>query len=158
MRSLAIPFALLVAACQQAGESRAPVTEGEALKVAESVEADYMSGDAARIAAHYAPKAVAFDAGHVAPSSDPKVLSGWVSEFVSMKPGDFTMSDRTIQVVGPDSFVNSGVARFTVAAGQARPQVGVRMTQVYSRGEDGRWTIAHEHMSMPPAPAGAIPQ
>jgi ketosteroid isomerase-like protein len=30
----------------------------------------------------------------------------------------------------------------------------VRFTQVYSRGKDGVWKIVHEHMSMPPTPAG----
>jgi ketosteroid isomerase-like protein len=154
MRQFAIPLLLLAAACQKAPSGQAPVTEAEALKVAEATEADYSSGDSKKIASHYAGKAVAFDAGHVEPSNDPKVLSGWAGEFVSMQPGDFAIANRTIQIIGPDSFVNSGVARFTVAAGQARPQVGVRMTQVYTRGKDGKWGIVHEHMSMPPTPPG----
>lgn len=143
-----------LAACQKAPSGRAPVTEAEALKVAEATEADYSSGDAKKIASHYGAKAVAFDAGHVEPSSDAKVLQGWAGEFVSMQPGDFALANRNIQIIGPDSFVNSGVARFTVAAGAARPQVGVRMSQVYTRGKDGKWAIVHEHMSMPPTPPG----
>jgi ketosteroid isomerase-like protein len=159
MRHLAIPFLLLVGACQvQKTGEHAPVTEAEALKAAQATEATYSGGDAARIAAQYAPTAVAFDAGHVDASSDPKVLAGWAGEFVSMSPGDFEIANRRIQITGPDSFVNSGVARFTVAAGQARPQVGVRMTQVYQRQSDGSWKIAHEHMSMPPAPSGQAAQ
>jgi uncharacterized protein (TIGR02246 family) len=157
MRSIVIPLLLLASACQvQKARDRAPVTEAEALNAAQSAEAAYSSGDAANIAAYYAPRAVAFDAGHVDASNDPRVLAGWASEFVSMQPADFELSNRRIQITGPDSFVNSGVARFTVAAGQARPQVGVRMTQVYQRQEDGSWRIVHEHMSMPPKPAGQM--
>lgn len=154
MRAIAIPMVLLAAACQKAPSGQAPVTEAEALKVAEATEATYSSGDAKRIAATYGDKAVAFDPGHVEPTGDRKVIQGWVGEFVSMQPADFTMGNRSIQIVGPDSFVNSGIGRFTVAAGQARPQVGVRISQVYSRGKDGKWAIVHEHMSMPPTPAG----
>ena len=139
-----------LAACQKAPSGRAPVTEAEALKVAEATETDYASGDAGKIASHYAGKAVAFDPAHVEPTSDSRTLRAWTGEFVSMQPADFEMGNRAIQLVGPDSFVNSGIARFTVAAGQARPQVGVRVTQVYTRGKDGAWRITHEHMSMPP--------
>ena len=158
MRIIAVPLILLAAACQKAPSGQSPVTESEALKVAETAEADYGSGDVNKITSHYADKAVAFDSGHVEPTSDRKVMEGWTGQFVSMKPADFAVANRSIQIVGPDAFVSSGVARFTVEAGQARPQVGVRFTQVYTRGKDGKWTIVHEHMSMPPTPPGAPQQ
>lgn len=155
MRSIVIPLLLLASACsvQKQGE-HAPVSAPEALKIAEASEATYSSGDAKKIMATYANGAVAFDPGHVDSSTDPKVIEGWVGEFVSMAPGDFTWTNRQIQLLGPDAFVSSGVARFTVAAGQARPQVGVRISQVYQRQKDGSWKIVHEHMSMPPTPPG----
>lgn len=155
MRAIAIPLVLLAAACQQAADGRSPVTEAEALKAAEAAEADYSSGDAKKIMSHYADKVVAFDPAKVDPTADRKMLEGWTGAFVSMQPNDYTVSNRAIQLTGPDSFVSSGVARFTVAAGQARPQVGVRFTQVYQRQKDGSFRIVHEHMSMPPTPAGA---
>ena len=158
MRAIAIPLILIAAACQKAPSGQAPVTEAEALKVAENAESNYSSGDVKKIAGMYGDKIVAFDAGHVDPSSDRNVLEGWVGEFTSMKPADYTVTNRNIQITGPDSFVSSGVARFTVEAGQARPQVGVRFSQVYSRGKDGRWSIMHEHMSMPPTPPGQVQQ
>lgn len=148
--------AIALAACQQGGTKYAPVTEAEALRVVEAVEADYTSGDAARIMAHYDKNAVAFDPAHVEPTSDRKTLEGWTRDFVSMKPADYTVTNRRIQVVGPDAFVSFGIARMTVQAGQARPQVGVRFGQTYSRGKDGQWRIINEHMSMPPTPAGQV--
>jgi ketosteroid isomerase-like protein len=152
---IAATILLLVAlaGCEKAPSGKSPVTEAEALKIAETTETNY-SKDAKTIAGLYGPKTVVFDPAHVEPTDDPKVMSDWAQEFVSMKPADYIVSNRHIQVLGPDAFVSSGIARFTVQAGQARPQVGVRFSQVYGRGKDGGWKIVHEHMSMPPTPAG----
>ncbi|HEX4800945.1 MAG TPA: nuclear transport factor 2 family protein, partial [Sphingomicrobium sp.] len=73
----------------------------------------------------------------------------------SMKPADYHVPDRQIQIVGPDAFVSSGTEVFTVAAGAARPTITARFTDVFQRQSDGGWKIVHEHVSMPPAPAGA---
>ena len=70
---------------------------------------------------------------------------------------NFTSAEQKIQIVGPDAFVNSGVFSFTVQAGQARPTVNARFTQVYQRQGDGSWKIVTEHMSMPPTPVPATP-
>jgi ketosteroid isomerase-like protein len=43
---------------------------------------------------------------------------------------------------------------FTVAAGAARPTISARFTDVFQRQRDGSWKIVHEHVSLPPAPAG----
>ena len=147
---------MALAGCKQAGSGAEPVTQVEATRIAEATEADYGSGDVNKIGSHYAANAVAFDAANVAPTKEPKVLKTWTAQFVSMKPADYQVSDRNIQIVGPDAFVSSGIGRFTVQAGQARPQVGVRFTQVYQRQKDGQWKIVHEHMSMPPTPPGAV--
>lgn len=152
--SLSIAALSLLAACNQGVANRPPVTEAEALRIAEAVEADYTSGDASKILSHYADDAIAFDPAHVEPTSDRKTLERWTRDFVSMKPGDYTVTNRRIQVTGPDNFVSFGIARMTVQAGQARPQVGVRFGQTYSRGKDGQWKIINEHMSMPPTPPG----
>lgn len=155
MRSIVIALvgAALVG-CEKAPSGQSPVTEAEALKVAEAAEGTYSTTDVSTMMNHYARNAVAFDPAHVEPTDDPKTLEGWTKEFISMKPADYTVANRHIQIVGPNAFVSSGVARMTVQAGQARPQVGVRFSQVYMRGKDGAWKIVHEHMSMPPTPAG----
>lgn len=143
--------ALALFSCRKAGET-APVTQAEAEKIVQANDAAYVSGDSAKIAALYAKGAYVFDAGNAMPSSDPKMLKIWTDQFVSMKPADLQTGERKIQIVGPDAFVNSGVTSFTVQAGQARPTVSARFTQVYQRQGDGSWKIVTEHMSMPPTP------
>ncbi len=146
--------ALLLAGCQQPA-ARPPVTEAQAEKVALDAEATFTTGDLSKIMDQYADNAVMIDAANPMPSADRKVQAGWARNFVSMKPADYQVSGRHIQLVGPDSFVSSGIESFTVEAGAARPTVSARFTDVFQRQKDGRWKIISEHVSMPPAPATA---
>ena len=147
--------ALALAGCKQAGTQSTPVTQAEATRIAEAAEASFTSGDVKAIMANYADGATMIDAASPTPSADRKVQSAWAQSFASMKPADYQVSDRQIQIVGPDAFVSSGVESFTVAAGQARPRVSARFTDVFQRQKDGKWRIIHEHVSMPPTPTGA---
>ena len=132
----------------------APVTQAEAQKIAEQTEANFTKGDVNAVMAQYANGAVMFDATHPQLSTDRKVQTGWAQTFVSMKPGDYHVPDRQIQIVGPDAFISSGTEMVTVAAGAARPTISARFTDVFQRQKDGSWKIVHEHVSLPPAPAG----
>ena len=134
-----------------------PVTKAEASKIAEAAEANFTTGDVKKIMAQYANGAVMFDAGHPAYSTDRKVQTGWAQDFASMKPADYHVPDRQIQIVGPDAFVSSGTEVFTIAAGSARPQISARFTDVFQRQSDGSWKIVHEHVSLPPQPAAPKP-
>lgn len=134
--------------------SRAPVTTAEATRIAEQAEANFTTGDVNAVMRQYADGAVMFDATHPVPSTDRKVQTGWARDFVSMKPADYRVPDRQIQIVGPDSFVSSGTEMFTVAAGTARPTISARFTDVFQRQRDGSWKIVHEHVSLPPAQSG----
>jgi ketosteroid isomerase-like protein len=102
----------------------------------------------------YADGAVMFDSSHPGFSTDRKVQTGWARDFVSMQPADYRVPDRQIQIVGPDAFISSGTEVFTVAAGSARPTISARFTDVFQRQRDGSWKIVHEHVSLPPPPAG----
>ena len=146
--------ALALAGCNvhRAGE-HAPVTKAEATKIAEAAEANFMTGDARKVMAPYADGAVMFDASSPGFSTDRKVQTGWAQSFVSMKPGDYHVPDRQIQLLGPDAFISAGTEMFTVAAGAARPTLTFRFTDVYQRQADGSWKIVHEHLSSPPAAA-----
>jgi hypothetical protein len=148
---------LALSACRQAQTDHAPVTQGEATRIAEQAEATFTSGDVGKIMGQYADGAVMFDASHAGYTTDRKVQTDWAQSFVSMKPADYRVPDRQIQIVGPDAFVSSGTETFTVAAGAARPTVSARFTDVYQRQKDGSWKIVSEHVSMPPttAPASA---
>ena len=156
MRLLAlVPLALVLAACLKEGPARPPVSEAEAATIAEQAEANFTTGDVKAVMAQYAGNAVMIDAAAPNPSADRKVQTGWAGNFVSMKPADYKVVDRHIQLVGNDAFVSSGIETFTVAAGEARPTVSARFTDVFQRQKDGSWKIIHEHVSMPPPASGA---
>ena len=157
MRNLLIGTILLASACQQTPSNRPPINAAEATRIAEQAEASFTTGDVKAVMAHYAPGAVMIDAASPNPSTDRKVQTGWGQAFVSMQPQDFKVVDRQIQLLGPDAFISSGIETFTVAAGQARPTVSARFTDVFQRQKDGSWKIVNEHVSMPPAPATATP-
>ena len=155
MRLILIIGLAALAACKPAGTGTRPaVTEAEAVAIAERAEASFTGGDVNAIMGQYASSAVMIDAAGPSPSADRKVQIGWARDFVSMKPAEFTVPDRRIQVLGPDAFISSGTETFTVAAGAARPRVSARFSDVFQRQKDGAWKIVHEHVSMQPSPAG----
>lgn len=157
MRHLIIPAALAaLAGCQQPAGTNPPVTEAQAAQIAAAAEASFTSGDLGKIMDNYADGAVMIDASRVDPSTDRKIQSGWTKSFVSMKPADYQVAARHIQLLGPDAFISSGVERFSVEAGAARPTVSARFTDVFQRQKDGRWKIVNEHVSMPPTPTGQL--
>ena len=153
MRTVALVALVVLTGCklQHTGDAQA-VTKAEATKIAEAAEANFTSGDVKKIMAQYADGAVMFDASHPAYSTDRKAQTGWAQDFVSMKPADYHVPDRQIQIVGPDAFVSSGTEVFTIAAGSARPQISARFTDVFQRQSDGSWKIVNEHVSLPPQP------
>ena len=117
MRLLPVSVGLLaVAACKVAPADHAAVTKTEATKIAEQAEANFTTGNVDTVMRQYADGAVMFDATHPTFSTDRKVQTGWARDFVSMKPADYHVPDRQIQVVGPDAFISSGTEMFTVAA------------------------------------------
>ena len=156
MRRLAAPLIVLagLTGCLKQPAAHAPVTEGEAKAIAERAEASFTTGNVDAIMRQYANGAVMIDASNPAPSTDRKVQTGWASTFNSMKPANYHVPDRHIQIVGPDAFVSSGTEIFTVQAGSATPTVSARFTDVFQRQRDGSWKIVHEHVSMPPTAAG----
>ena len=146
--------AAALTACKPAPGNRPPVTQAEAVRIAEQAEASFTTGDVNAIMRHYADNAVMIDAAGPAPSADRKVQTGWARNFVSMQPAEFTVPDCRIQLLGPDAFISSGTETFTVAAGAARPRVSARFSDVFQRQKDGAWKIVHEHVSVLPSPAG----
>jgi ketosteroid isomerase-like protein len=148
---------LALAACKQVQGDHPAVTKAEAAQIAEQAEATFTTGDANAIMRQYADGAVMFDGSHPTFSTDRKVQTGWARDFVSMKPADYHVPDRQIQIVGPDAFISSGTEVFTIASGAARPTISARFTDVFERQRDGSWKIVHEHVSLPPTPPGAQP-
>jgi len=153
MRAIILSSVALVAlaGCKLQQGQQAPLTKAEATKIAEQAEASFTTGDVKAVMKQYADGAVMFDASHPAFSTDRKVQTGWAQDFVSMKPSDYHVPDRQIQILGPDAFVSSGTEVFSVSAGSASPTISARFTDVFQRQGDGTWKIVHEHVSLPPA-------
>ena len=147
---------LALAACVKAPSGQPPVTEAQANQIALDAEASFTGGDLGKIMIHYADPAVMIDAATPEPNGDRKVQSGWARNFISMKPADYQVVGRHIQLLGGDAFISSGIERFTVESGAARPTVSARFTDVFQRQKDGSWKIVHEHVSMPPTPSGTL--
>jgi len=145
---------VLLTGCAKKPGDHAPVTEAEATAVAEQAETSFTTGNVDAIMAQYANGAVMIDASNAAPSTDRKVQTGWAKAFVSMKPTDYHVPDRHIQLLGPDAFISSGTEMATIEAGAARPTISARFSDVFQRQRDGSWKIVHEHVSMPPTAAG----
>jgi ketosteroid isomerase-like protein len=143
---------LLLAGCKQAQNGHPAVSSAEATKIAEQAEANFTTGNVDSVMRQYAEGAVMFDATHPGFSTDRKVQAGWAKDFISMKPTNYQVPDRQIQIVGPDAFISSGTEMFTVAAGNAAPTITARFTDVFQRQRDGSWKIVHEHVSLQPAP------
>ena len=145
---------LAIAGCKQAPAEHAAVTKAEAATIAEQAEANFTTGKADDVMRQYAEGAVLFDAGHPTLSTDRKVQTGWARDFVSMKPADYHVPDRQIQLLGPDAFISSGTEVFTIESGTTRPTLSARFTDVFQRQPDGSWKIVHEHVSLPPPSQG----
>ena len=145
---------LAIAACKQAPAGHAAVTKAEAATIAEQAEANFTTGKVDDVMRQYAEGAVLFDAGHPTLSTDRKVQTGWARDFVSMKPADYHVPDRQIQLLGPDAFISSGTEVSTIESGTTRPTLSARFTDVFQRQPDGSWKIVHEHVSLPPASQG----
>ncbi len=156
--------ALLLAGCEvktattdepaAAAATGAPVTEAEADRIVGEMHASFTSGDAFKIMDHYAPGAVLFDPTHAEPTGDRAVQTKWAAEFVTMKPSDLVSTPRQVQILGGDAFVVSGIAAFLADVGGNRQRLTARYSQLFQRQPGGSWKIVHEHMSLPPAPAG----
>src|SRR3982751_3476566 len=111
MRSPIILLAALVLTdCARPPSDNRPVTQSEAIKLAEKAEANFTKGDVKAVMAQYADDAVLIDATSPSPSADRRIQTQWAQSFVSMQPADYKVLDRRIQLLGPDAFVSSGVA------------------------------------------------
>ena len=155
MRVFVLSMSILaVVGCKQAPPMHTAVTKAEAARIAEQAETNFTSGKVDDVMRQYAEGAVMFDAGHPTFSIDRKVQTGWARDFVSMKPADFHVPDRQIQLLGPDAFISSGTEVFTVESGTSRPTLSARFTDVFQRQRDGSWKIVHEHVSLPPTSQG----
>ena len=156
--------ALALAACD--GEKRAasegavqdagggPLTQASAEKIVADAEAAWSSNRIETVMANYADGAVVFDTASLPPTTDRNIQTRGNAAFLTMKPADFRVDPRHVQLLDNDTIVASGVLSFTATVGAARPLMKTRYTHVYQRQPDGGFKIVHEHMSSPPPGTG----
>ena len=128
-------------------------TSDDPAQIVAAVEQSWQSGSAEAAMALYAPDAVVFSTGALAPTRDRNVVTRETAGFMAMKPADFTVTERNTQKLDEDTIVSSGIVGFTAQVGPARQMLRARFSQVLQKQADGRWLIVHEHMSLPPAGA-----
>ncbi len=133
-----------------ASDAAERLTQAQAEKIVEDAEAAWSSDRIEAVMANYAEGAVVFDTSTLAPVTDRNVQTRGNAAFLTMKPADFRVDPRHVQLLDNDTIVASGLLSFTANAGAARQLMRTRYSQVYQRQSDGSWKIVHEHMSAPP--------
>jgi len=136
------------------GQSAERLTQTEAEKIVADAEAAWSSGRIEAVMANYADGAVVFDTSTLPATTDRNIQTRGNAAFMTMKPADFHVDPRNVQLLDNDTVVASGVLSFTANVGAARPVLKTRYTQVYQRQPDGGFKIVHEHMSSPPPGTG----
>ncbi len=136
------------------GGTSGPLTQADAEKIVTDAEAAWSSNRIESVMANYANGAVVFDTSTLAATTDRNVQTRGNAAFLTMKPADFRVDPRNVQLLDNDTIVASGVLSFTANVGAARPVLKTRYTQVYQRQPDGSFKIVHEHMSSPPPGTG----
>lgn len=152
--------ALAIASCNRteapAAAAAAVPTQAEATAIVDGAEAQWNSGDAARIMALYKDGAVMFDVAAPAPSNDRATQTRWTEAFAAMRLTGFRAPDRRVQVLDADTIISSGTGTFDSGVPTGPRQITIRYTDVYEKQADGHWLIVHEHLSnVPTAPGGA---
>ncbi|MGD9812137.1 MAG: DUF4440 domain-containing protein [Sphingobium sp.] len=146
-----IPVVMCVlAGCQQAQDvppAPAALSQSDAEIIANRVEVEMASADAARIKAIYAPDVVAFDPGVPGLIVDRATFDKAQDAFAALKFDSFERKDRKVQVLSADIFIVSGtteVGSTTIAGNKGT----YRYTDVYKKEPDGKWLIVNEHTSL----------
>ena len=135
----AIAAAALLSACSPGGGAKAPVATSKIIDAIKSNEvnwnADWRSGDANKLAAHYAPDAMLMTPGAPTASGSP-AIKATLSELIG-RPGFglVFVSDRVDVATSGDLATTRGTYKQTTDAGE---ETGSFVT-VYRPGPDGAW-------------------
>ncbi len=151
-----VAMAALLAGCQSQPNATAKpaaaaplISEADATKLADATEAAWLSMDAARIKALYAPGIVGFDIAAPPLATDRATWDKQQDAFAAAKLDKSVTKQRHIQVLDGDTFVVSGVWDLTSTATPAN-DARLRCTDVYEKAADGTWPIVNEHCSLAP--------
>ena len=127
----------------------APIAMAEATKHADATVAAWMSMNAARIKALYAPGIIGFDMLTEPLVTDTATWNKNQDAFAAAKLDKAVEKQRKIQILGGDSFIVSGVWDVTSTATPANAMT-LRCTDVYAKRGENYWPIVNEHCSVAP--------
>jgi ketosteroid isomerase-like protein len=150
----AVALAFAVSACNQAAEPAAaePISDADAAGIADSTVETWMSMDAARIKALYAPTVVAFDFSAPDLVTDRTAFDEIQDGFAAAKFDAATQLSRDIKVLDADTIVMNGAWDIS-SSSIPENKASVRCTDVFEKDEAGNWLIVSEHCSPVPAEA-----
>lgn len=104
------------------------------------------TGDPQKVADLYAPDAVLLPTLSNNVRSDRAEIVDYFVDFLAKKPSGEIL-ERHVKVLGPNSAIDAGTYRFTLAKDGSK--VDARYTYAYER-VDGKWLIVNHHSSAMP--------
>jgi ketosteroid isomerase-like protein len=129
----------------------AKISAADAAAAVEAAQAAWVSMDAAKIDALYAPDVVGFDPIAAPLSTERATWTKLQHGFAAMKFDHVDTPDRKIQILNDDTFVVSGTATFTSKDGPLK-SMPMRFNDVYQKQPNGSFLIVNEHVSVVPSP------
>ena len=151
-----MPFAaaavcMMLGACQKAEAPAATaVTEADASTAFDATVAAWGSMDAAKVKALYAPDVAGFDYSAAPLVTDRAIWDKNQDSFAAAKLDQISVTEKKIQLLGPDAFVVSSTSEGKSTAMPAN-NTKFRCTDIYRRQPDGTWLIVNEN-------CGALPK
>ncbi|MEU4766029.1 SgcJ/EcaC family oxidoreductase [Actinosynnema sp. NPDC023794] len=151
----AVALAVTLTACGTASGNEQPATATTAVAEPSAQEVAALfgawnralaTGDARQVADLYAPDAVLLPTLSDNVRSDRAEIVDYFEHFLANKPSGEILESH-VAVLGPDTAIDAGVYRFTLAANGT--QVDARYTFAYER-LDGKWLIVNHHSSAMP--------
>ncbi|MBP2326021.1 uncharacterized protein (TIGR02246 family) [Kibdelosporangium banguiense] len=106
------------------------------------------TGDPNKVADLYAPDAVLLPTVSNKVRTDRAGIVDYFEHFLASKPSG-VIEQEVINVLDPDTAINTGVYRFTLTQNGVQQQVEARYTYVYEL-RDGKWLIINHHSSAMP--------
>lgn len=106
------------------------------------------TGDPQKVADLYAPNAVLLPTVSNDVRTDRAGIVDYFTKFLKSQPHG-AIDEEIVDVMDPDSAVNTGLYTFTLNKEGQREQVHARYTFVYEK-RDGKWLILNHHSSVLP--------
>lgn len=107
------------------------------------------TGNAQVVGALYSPESTFLPTVSGEFKKGPGEASEYFEHFLKKDPvGEII--DESVQKLGPDSYLHSGMYNFELGPEEKRDKMEARFSFVWKKDEDGQWKIIHHHSSVKP--------